>query len=126
MDDSINSLFTQLVVEFPSNDLKNKIETHKHYKEYSQQLKKYIIDNMSDEVVKVCRSTIAMCGNIRNIDNNVIKQAIIDYINDLNITNSIILHIIDNISKNSNKLHICGLYDHNISCKIYSYIKYSN
>jgi hypothetical protein len=113
-----------LVVEYPNPQLSDTISKHPDYQAYSYKLKQIIINGMQEQVIQNCRSAMAMCENIRNLDNKVIETAIIKYIHSLDITNPIILHIIDNMNKDLTWT-LCGLYDTTIACKIVDYNKQS-
>lgn len=123
MTDSFNEidkLYDQMIVEYPNNfdKLKQKISSMSMFNKYEKLLRNKIINSMSINVVDGVRSAIAMCGDIKNIDNSVIKDAIIKYINSIDIFDTIMLHIIDNSGYDKN-WEICGLYDNKIACQIY-------
>jgi len=119
----IDKLYDKLIVEYPNNfeNYKVKIMSMSEYNKYQQLLRNKIIDGMSNNVVDVVRSAIAMCGNIRNIDNSLIKNAITQYINNIDIFDTIFLHIVDN-SNHDGSWEICGLYDNKIACQLYQLI----
>ena len=119
----IDKLYDQLIVEYPNNfdKLKKQISMDSLFVSYQKLLHQKIINGMKEDVVDSVRSAIAMCGNIRNIDNSVVKKAIIEYINGLDIFDTIILHIVDN-SNSDGSWEICGLYDNKIACNIFKII----
>jgi len=116
----IDKLYDQIIVEYPNNfeQLKTQIKSLPTYDEYSKLLRNKIINGMLPCVVDSVRSAVAMCGNIRNVDNSLVKNAIIKYINSVDIFDTVILHIIDN-SNPDGSWEICGLYDNNMACNIF-------
>jgi len=119
----IDKLYDKMIIDYPKNyeTLKNQIKSMPEYNAYSKAIKTKIINSMLPSVIDNVRSMIAMCGNIRHVNNSAIKTSIIIYINSLSIFNTIILHILDNIHSNGT-WDICGLYDNTIACQIHEYI----